>query len=957
MTKRKIRLSTTDSSTALSTTDSGTAFEQQLAQYYEALGFRVTRNQLLSGHQVDLLASKDVPGAGVVSVMIEAKYRSKGAVGINEISNSISAALSLLSSQKINSASIISNTGFTAEAKSAVADRPNIQLATLHDLQQQLFNSSESLLRSLQDFSTDRISTEYIGLSATSYSGKKSVKDVADHIYYNCALGGTLLILLGDFGSGKSTVLERVFVECAKQRLRDATARFPVFLRLRSLRQHVDLWSFVSTNLRDQQYITPPKHVFDSQLQLGRLIVFLDGFDEIYAGASLTDRVNYLTLLYPLLNSMSPCVLSSRPTYFSSPQEMLRVLSLRVGQEKEVDRTPVDAKTRAALGKLRQSMGLGGARRVTAELFDDMWAIDQLSEEAILTYLTQQETLLKGVTGKSAVEIRGVLDRVYDLKDLMRRPLLLKMVVQTILDDVIDINKPDLAIGPSTLYETYTQLTFERDEKRGAGSLSADARRVVCQHLSLAMTKSGSTELSYDEVRECILRSGINSGDVSPGRSAAAYDGRRSQQHPPNESAIESILTDIRLGSFLVFGREGTLRFAHKSYLEFFAAQFIYQCALDNADALSRVGELKLGREVVYFLGSYARGFPAFAQWLSLRAESRPPDSALSRADALRAMFASGVLLSGARVVDATISDVELRRAKVTYAQLEKIVFRDVVVSDLEAQSWSFSRSVLENCEIATVTFQDSDVELEVRNSSLAGIQVKGGTFAIEGKGWALDASVFRNTDVQLRGTGAIGQVRFEKCSLRLMMESRGEPRFEASDCTATFKWDAEPFKLDGVKIRNSLIFGLVLSLEDALSLVLSRSATSKDLPDVDTIDATNTGIVFIDPRRVNESLVRQWENAKGAIETKFSKLLFFDLELYQQAILMPQNRKKSALRRINKAARGTRESGAPKGTASNDVEAISLTLRLSQEIKNRSWINNGGAGPLVAELKASGFI
>jgi hypothetical protein len=61
----------------LSTTESGTAFEQQLAEHYEALGYRVGRNHILSGHQIDLHASKDVPGAGVVSVMIEAKYRSK----------------------------------------------------------------------------------------------------------------------------------------------------------------------------------------------------------------------------------------------------------------------------------------------------------------------------------------------------------------------------------------------------------------------------------------------------------------------------------------------------------------------------------------------------------------------------------------------------------------------------------------------------------------------------------------------------------------------------------------------------------------------------------------------------------------------------------------------------------------------------------------------------------------
>jgi hypothetical protein len=210
------------------------------------------------------------------------------------------------------------------------------------------------------------------------------------------------------------------------------------------------------------------------------------------------------------------------------------------------------------------------------------------------------------------------------------------------------------------------------------------------------MAKSGSTELSYGEVRKCIIESGIKLGGWSPGRDATAYSGRHLPQKALEESEIESVLTDIRLNSFLVFGREGNLRFAHKSYLEFFTSQFIYQSALHNPDALSRVGELTLGREVVYFLGSYARDFQAFSLWLTQRARSSPRGSALSRLDALRSLVASGLLLSSISITDVAISDVELRRAKVTGAYLDRVVFRDVIFSELEAKSWSFLQSVLE---------------------------------------------------------------------------------------------------------------------------------------------------------------------------------------------------------------------------------------------------------------------
>ena len=939
----------------LSTTASGTEFELLLSQHYEGLGYRVTRNQLLSGHQIDLMASKDVPGAGVVNVMIEAKFRNKGAIGINDISNSLNAAQRLLSSHTINSAAIIANVAFTAEAQAAVRASANIQLLTLHDLQQQLFNSSESLIRSVQDYSISKVSAEYISLAAKSSSGKR-LADIAEHLHYNCAHGGSLLVLLGDFGSGKTTILERVFIKCANDRLHDPSAPFPIFLRLRSLRQHVELWPFIAANLRDYQYITPPKQVFDSQLEAGRLAIFLDGFDEIYAGASVADRGEFLARLYPLMNSSSPCILSSRPTYFSSPQDMLKALSVSLGRERIVDGTPNDTKTRVALGKLRKSMGLGGARHVIANLFDDIWTIDQLSEEAILAYLKQQETTLRSVTGKTAIEIRQALGRVYDLSDLMRRPLLLKMIVETILNDLIDINKQDMAIGPSSLYEAYTQLSFDRDsEKRGERSLSADARRIVCQFLSLAMAKSGSAELSDAEVRQCIIDSGIGTGHASPAKYPVGIVGRTPNQKPPTESAIEGILTDIRSGSFLSFGREGTLRFAHKSYMEFFVSQFIYQSALANPNAPTRVGELPLNREIAYFLGSYGRDIPLFGQWIARGTRANSGQSVVSRGLALRTMFASGDLLANEQVDDAVIQDVELRRATVTATKLKNVTLRDVNISDLDAKSWSVSSSIIEACTFTSVDFAKSDVELEARNSALAGIAFKEGSLLLGGKGWTLDKSAMSDATVRLAGSGVLGEVRFMRCDLHLEMESKASHRFQASGCTITANWNADPFTLgDGVTIRKSMICGLVLSLDEVLSLYRPPSDAPPDTGNGSAIDGSNEGIVFVDFRRASQTAIGKWEGIRSALANSFGKLSFFELHLYQQAVRLTAGKRKIALRQLDRTS-----DKAPLSTLSkrNNLEAVGLALRLSDKIKARRWIENPATSAIVAELKASGFM
>jgi hypothetical protein len=109
---------------------------------------------------------------------------------------------------------------------------------------------------------------------------------------------------------------------------------------------------------------------------------------------------------------------------------------------------------------------------------------------------------------------------------------------------------------------------------------------------------------------------------------------------------------------------------------------------------------------------------------------------------------------------DGTCEELQaIRRAKITGAHFDKVVFRDVVVLDVEAKSWTFSLSIVENCELGSITFQDSNVDLEARNSPLTSIRYHGGTFAIGGKGWTLDTSSFRDANVWLRGNGAIGGV------------------------------------------------------------------------------------------------------------------------------------------------------------------------------------------------------
>ena len=248
--------------------------------------------------------------------MIEVKSRKEATIGINEVTPFLNTASSLLMDSRIQGAVLVTNGRFSQDANLAIQSKPGIRLLTVHELEQDLFNYAESLLKLRYDYETSPIFKEYLALEGEWADSNRKIRDLASYILQWSNTNQKLLIIVGDFGSGKTTILERAFYSQAITRLSDAGARFPILLKLRQLLYYPDLWTFIAVSLKDNQFISPTRHIFESQLSAGHFLIFLDGFDEIHTGATGKDRASYLKRLAPLLASNSPCVLSTRPTYF-----------------------------------------------------------------------------------------------------------------------------------------------------------------------------------------------------------------------------------------------------------------------------------------------------------------------------------------------------------------------------------------------------------------------------------------------------------------------------------------------------------------------------------------------------------------------------------------------------------------------------------------------------------------
>ncbi len=148
----------------------------------------------------------------------------------------------------------------------------------------------------------------------------------------------------------------------------------------------------------------------------------------------------------------------------------------------------------------------------------------------------------------------------YDLKDLMSRPILLSLTVDTIIDGKIDIKKDTTIIGPTGLYETYTTIQLQRDvANRLERVLTLKQRKYSAQAAALTMLEKRNLSVSYEEIRN-LIQHGLSAFPNLPSL--------------PKNVTPDQIALDVLVCAFLTRQDDDSFRFVHKSFMEFFVANF-----------------------------------------------------------------------------------------------------------------------------------------------------------------------------------------------------------------------------------------------------------------------------------------------------------------------------------------------------------------------------------------------
>lgn len=663
------------------TQSEGRAFEEYVAQLYESLGFVVNANTVVAGQQVDIIASKINPGQGLDRLLIECKYKTTGSVANQDVFDFMNFFELARQTAKATKAVMVTNTSFSAHAKSAAEGR--VVLLTQDDLESELFALKHVYLQIVNEYEQESIFAEYVtidGIEKGTEHVHRNVEQALSEMIRDPNSPVMFFSILGDYGAGKTTILHRLRYRFAKLFLGRRTTLKPVLFELKDYSKYLDLSVFLANSLKSQFSREIPLSLFWAELSRHGFLVLLDGFDEMSPQVDSAKRLSHFLDLSPLLAGGSPSVLTCRPAYFVTNDEYEHaVTAIKNAQEKVATFskpwTRTEAQAQEGVDQLYTSLHRKYVDKRSAlppaKLKTQSVELSGFSEKQIDQYLAIFDSEFRAKCWCGAVEVKGALLAIYDLRDLMSKPILLSMMKDTVLMSGPSFFDNTNLRNPATLYETYTDLNFDLDWSKGQARhfLTKQQRSDFAEAIALAMYDRSRLEVTYEEVIEVVRE---NREILKDGSEAAA------------SASAEEVGTDLQLCTFITRTHEEMFRFIHRSFMEFFVGRFLKEHLLGTVDI--RYKNMNIPKEILRFIGSFAmldskitRGLTELRRYIS---ESPPRQS--DRVGVLRRNLFGCLLYSapsheGIEVGDVPVTSIDIIRTSIKSARFNGTEFNDVI--------------------------------------------------------------------------------------------------------------------------------------------------------------------------------------------------------------------------------------------------------------------------------------
>ena len=321
---------------------------------------------------------------------------------------------------------------------------------------------------------------------------------------------GRFIVILGDFGTGKTFLLH----ELARRMGTQNGGLIPILLQMRSLEKGRDLNALLAQHfaLEGVEDFSPGR--FRYMLEQGRVALLFDGFDELALRVTYDRATEHFDTLLQAATGAAKVVLTSRRQHFVSDQQVKTVLAER-------------------------AESVPGNRLAILQPFDR----------------NQIRTFLLNFCGHeaSADKRLQLIDHVRDLLGLSHNPRLLGFIAELSEEQLLAASSGDGEITAAGLYQLLLERwlvgEFERVHPKGAPpGLSIEDRWRAVTSLALRLWQKTDPFVGLSELTE------------DAARVIEALD--------PSLAAFQ-----LGSGTLLVRDEDGNFSFLHQSVLEWLVAR------------------------------------------------------------------------------------------------------------------------------------------------------------------------------------------------------------------------------------------------------------------------------------------------------------------------------------------------------------------------------------------------
>lgn len=341
---------------------------------------------------------------------------------------------------------VVSKAGFTSKCND-FAKQTGILTMSLDQLVDESFNPDSVASYIVASFDRDSLKNVYIELSCqVTEVGKgtiyKPVEKFFDDYYFATKRLG--IAVLGNFGSGKSSLSRHYSYLLAQRWLQDSAQKFlPIYISLRDLKDfhnlEVDLLDLICTT--DEKEIT--LNGFRNWLINGSTLLILDGFDEMATKMDKLEINRNLEALQKFCTKYNIKLLLTCRTHFF--------------------KTQVDEQ---ALGNI-----------LRLYLLD--WGAKELEEYICKSHFEDADTSL------------SLIRNTYNLQELAKTPIFLNMISET-LDHIAG------RVNQAKLYQIYTTQWFQQQDYRS--KLSFEDKQLFMEELALEMFFTSKLRIGHSSL-------------------------------------------------------------------------------------------------------------------------------------------------------------------------------------------------------------------------------------------------------------------------------------------------------------------------------------------------------------------------------------------------------------------------------------------------------------------------